>query len=316
MQEQSGSSPVAELWELPTWDEFYTNYVHANRPVILRGHAKKQRAFERWTDKYLANNWGSKMISAELAKSEERGGKSVEMELRDFVKEIYLESRKDELYGIIDFDSNKKAKADFDLPEPIACKEIMPQSLTLWMSSGGTTSVLHYDDAENFLMILAGNKSVMLVHQDEAQNLYAPIAKARGSSPVHQDNVDLENFPNFAKVKWLHGELQQGDTLYIPHTYWHQVNSIGRNLAANLWFGHRQDWEWWDPENGNEYDGTRFGQDGFGPFDKLKSRGPSRVPCTPIPEGWDLSKAKFMDERSFKGYIGKKRQKALKDGEL
>lgn len=316
MQEQGGFAPVAELAEMPSWNEFYANYVRRNQPVILRGHAKRHRAFERWTDEYLARHWGSKDVNAELAKSEERGGAGVAMPFRDFIKEIYLESRKDELYGIIDFDKDKKAKADFDLLEPIRCEEILPQSLTLWMSSGGTSSVLHFDDAENFLMILAGNKTVMLVHQDEAQNLYAPIAKNPGSSPVHQDHVDLESFPNFAKIKWLHGELGPGDTLYIPHTYWHQVNSFGRNLAANLWFGHRQDWQWWDPGNRDEYNGIRFGEDGFGSFDKLKARGPSQVPCTPLATEKDLSKLKFVDEESFKNYIGKKRRKASKNAEL
>ena len=40
-----------------------------------------------------------------------------------------------------------------------------PQSVTLWMSSGGTMSVLHNDDGENFLMLLDGTKSVPCFEQ-------------------------------------------------------------------------------------------------------------------------------------------------------
>ena len=79
----------------------------------------------------------------------------------------------------------------------------------------------------------------------------------------YQDFVDLVAFPRFANITWLHGEIEAGDILFIPHTYWHQacwhqlpaevggrglffhfpymaadgleVNSKGRNLAVNIW---------------------------------------------------------------------------------
>ena len=43
--------------------------------------------------------------------------------------------------------------------------QVWPQSVTLWMSSGGTMSVLHNDDGENFLMLLDGTKSVPCFEQ-------------------------------------------------------------------------------------------------------------------------------------------------------
>merc|ERR1711920_138817 len=95
------------------------------------------------------------------------------MLFRDFLRKIYEDKYRDKLYAVIDFESDRGALNDFDMPEPVGCKEVVPQSLTLWMSSGGTSSVLHEDDAENFLMLLAGSKDVMLVHQDHAQNIYA-----------------------------------------------------------------------------------------------------------------------------------------------
>lgn len=316
MQEQGSISPVEELSEVPSWSDFFRDYVRRNRPVVLRGHAASQRAYQLWTDDYLIKGWGAREVSVEVNKTEERGGPSVQMPLKRFIKEMYREERNEQYYAIIDFDNDARAKADFDLSSPLRCKEVVPQSLTLWMSSGGTKSVLHEDDAENVLMLLAGRKSVMLVHQDQARNIYAHVAEMHGTSPVHQDAVDLSAFPRFANVSWLHGELGPGDTLYIPHTYWHQVVSSGRNLAVNLWWGHREDWRWWDPKNPREYDARRFGTKGFTSFDKLKSRGPESVRCTPLPEGEDLSKVPFADEGSWAKYIQKKRREAKKRKEL
>ena len=43
--------------------------------------------------------------------------------------------------------------------------------------------------------------------------------------PVHgQDFVDLVAFPRFANITWQHGEIEAGDILFIPHTYWHQAS--------------------------------------------------------------------------------------------
>lgn len=317
MQEQGSSSPLEEFWGAPTWDEFFEKYVRANRPVVLRGHASGLRAFELWTDEYLVKAWGSRKIKVEVNKTEERGGPTVQMSLKRFIREMYKEKKQGEYYAIVDFERDPRALADYKLLAPLQCREIVPQSLTLWMSSGGTKSVLHEDDAENVLMMLAGRKTVMLVHQDQAQNIYANIAKLGGTSPVHQESVDLAAFPRFANVSWLHGELGPGDTLYIPHSYWHQVVSAGRNLAANLWWGHEEvDWRWWRPSNQEEYDARRFGSRGFPAFDGLKARSPAKVPCTPLPPGEDLRAARFVDEGKWKQYIEKRRRQAKGRGEL
>jgi len=307
MQEQDGASSIPELTELPTWVDFYRDFVRTNKPVVIRNHASMQRAFGLWTDEYLSKHWGSREISVEMNKTEERGGPSVQLTINQFLQEMYKEERQGEFYAIIDFDSDKKAKADYDMLAPINCTEVVPQSLTLWMSSGGTKSVLHQDDAENFLMLLAGKKKVMLVHQDQARNIYANIAEVHGTSPVHQDAVDLVSFPRFANVTWLSGELGPGDSLYIPHTFWHQVNSEGRNLAANLWWGHKElDWRWWRPRDEREYNPRMFSTQGALSFDAMKARSPTEVPCTPLPARKSLKNVRFVDEGSWKGYIAKR----------
>lgn len=306
MQELGLKKPVEVLTEVPDWQTFYQNYVRVNRPVVLRSAARAQRAFDKWTDDYLVDLWGQdKVIDIEMKKVEERGGPSVQWPFDKFVKEIYEADREDQLYAVIGLEDDE-ALADLDLPEPARCKEVWPQSVTLWMSSGGTMSVLHNDDGENFLMLLDGYKSVMLVHQDEAPNMYAHVAKVRGTSPVRQDAVDLENFPRFANITWLHGDMGPGDTLFIPHTYWHQVNSRGRNLGVNIWWSHAEDWRWWDLKR---YDATRFGTKDLPSFDAFKSDAVKDAKCTPLEDDLHLGEIKLVDERRTKAIIKKKRAK-------
>lgn len=316
MQQVGQSRPVQELAEVPNWEDFYTRFFRMNEPVVFRGAARGILAYSKWTDDYIRETWGKREVTVEINKTETRGGPSTEMLLDKFMDEMYKDSRADELYAVVSFDGDKKAMADLSLPAPIDCKETRPQSATLWMSSGGTSSVLHQDDAENVLMMFSGRKQVMLVHQDEAQKIYAPIAEVQGTSPVHQNWVDLVAFPQFANVSWISGEISAGDILYIPHTYWHQVVSFERNLALNLWWQNKEDWRWWDPENSNEYDPLKFGRDDFIPFNDLKERSVPTTVCTKLPPDHDLNKVKFMDEDKFKHYVAKMRRKALKKGEL
>lgn len=298
--------PIAELSEAPTWADFYQNYVRTNRPVVIRNHAREQPAFKLWTDQYLSKTWGSRLVNVEIQKVEERGGPTTRMTFADFLSEIYTTERKDELYAIVDFENDKKAKRDFWMPTPLTCEEIVPQSYTLWISAGGTSSVLHQDDADNFLMLLDGKKRVMLIHQDQANAVYAHIAERAGTSPVRQDFVDLQAFPRFAKVPWISAELRPGDTLFIPHSYWHQVESEGRNVALNLWWGHKADWEWW---TSHDWRPDVLGTPGHPSFDDLRAKSSLMMPCSLLPNNTDLNKVKFMDEDQWKQYVGKKQDR-------
>merc|ERR1712216_876926 len=133
-----------------------------------------------------------------------------------------------------------------------------------------------------------------------------------GTSAVFQDIVDHVLFPNFQKVHWLKAVLQAGDTLFIPHSYWHQVNSHGRNLAVNFWWGHTEDWRWWNPRNSSEWNVRGFGSPGAIPFDELKTRAPESLPCTPLPEGETMEHVKFVDEGAFKQYLTRQAKKEAK----
>eukprot|EP00927_Polykrikos_kofoidii_P074195 TRINITY_DN70173_c0_g1_i1.p1 TRINITY_DN70173_c0_g1~~TRINITY_DN70173_c0_g1_i1.p1 ORF type:complete len:392 (+),score=57.16 TRINITY_DN70173_c0_g1_i1:28-1176(+) len=314
MQEVGHKSAAQELSEVPSWDEFHEKYVRTNTPVVFRGAARKQRAFDKWTDEYLVGIWGNKgskrTVDVEIKKIEDRDGPKKEMSFQKFVKAMYKEKYNDKFYAIIGLENDPVALADLDLVEPTRCEEIWPQSVTLWMSAGGTQSVLHSDDAENFLSLLDGYKSVMLVHQDQTSNMYASIAKTPGTSAVQQDNVDMVSFPAFANISWLHAELGPGDTLYIPHTYWHQVNSKGRNLAVNVWWQHRDDFEWFD----ERYSNLAFGTGKLPPFEYYKAVGRERLQCTPLPAEQHMDTIEIVDEGETKDRFRTMREKAQREG--
>lgn len=307
MQDLPGSVAVDELAKTPSWEVLFENYVRLNKPVVMRGAMRDQPAFTLWTDEALKSALGGLRVDAETSKTETRGNPTQRMSLAELLGRMY----RDELYAVIPLEREGAALEHVFVPQPLDCKQVWPQSLTAWLSSGGTSSVLHQDDAENFLMLLDGQKSVMLVHQDLASEVYSDIAEHPGTSPVHQDSVDMVNFPRFANVTWSHATLNPGDALYIPHSYWHQVNSApGRNLALNMWWGHKQDFKWFSPYEKHKFDTTMFGREGW-EFDKIKAQA-SGFKCRAPKESQrrKMSQVEFVDEDAFKAYLDRKARRS------
>jgi len=59
-------------------------------------------------------------------------------------------------------------------------------------------------------------------------------------SPVDIKKPDLERFPMFSQTKPYQCNLMEGDVLYMPSFWWHEVQSRPnvdekRNVAVNFW---------------------------------------------------------------------------------
>ncbi|KAJ7382070.1 hypothetical protein OS493_037406 [Desmophyllum pertusum] len=50
--------------------------------------------------------------------------------------------------------------------------------------------------------------------------------------------VDFVKYPGLIDVEYYNVTMHAGDCLYIPHRWFHQVRSYGRNIAVNLWWQH------------------------------------------------------------------------------
>ena len=56
---------VDDLQEMPTPQEFWTNYVSPSKAVVLRGAAKQGRAFTLWTDDYMKDKFSGLEVRLE-----------------------------------------------------------------------------------------------------------------------------------------------------------------------------------------------------------------------------------------------------------
>ena len=135
--------------------------------------------------------------------------------------------------------------------------------LNIWISNGNTLGKLHFDPYDNFLCQLSGKKQLTLFEPHNNYNLYeGHIQEAILSynlqsnkfmqdkvldstsmvmSPVDIANPDIDRFFNFTKAIPMKCLLKEGDVLYMPAFWWHEVQSYPhekdrRNLAVNFWY--------------------------------------------------------------------------------
>jgi hypothetical protein len=117
-----------------------------------------------------------------------------------------------------------------------------PGQWKAWIGSGGHRAELHTDPDDNLLCLLWGSKLVTLMPFDVMKDIYigdfASGPYGVPSSLVDPGIPELERFPMFTRAMATARTvaLRPGDALYIPHHWWHYIESYGLNVAINHWW--------------------------------------------------------------------------------
>jgi len=125
-----------------------------------------------------------------------------------------------------------------------------------WYGRGGSKSVIHYDDQDNFNCMISGKKRFVMMHPkykkyfeahpNTNKNKFGWVdtqldRKAKGYGAffgkVDVDKMDLIKYPGWTKVKWWYVDLEAGDCLYLPYQWYHQVTAEPiRSINVHIWY--------------------------------------------------------------------------------
>lgn len=231
---------IETLTNYPSPQEFFSTYVKAKRPFLVKGGAKTQPAYKHWSDEYLANFRESmtSLVALEPKLKEDRTAKGYTSSFKKFLdtyktKPVYM------VNPVPPF-----LMKDVLIPSPLRCSntaEFIERNI-MWMSAGGTKSVLHLDNTDNINCLFRGTKEVLLIDPLKYKSL-VPIDKRKGGySSLDVEAVDFTKYPRLIDVEYVKASMEEGDCLYIPDKWYHQINSHGnknkQNIAVNIWFDH------------------------------------------------------------------------------
>jgi len=199
---------------------------------------------KNWSNEYLRQKIGHRRTIVEVS----------EDTTFEFYGEKY-EIREMNISQFLDLYDEKERKLHFylaqrdmvdDLPElredilepEFAFPPLHANKVLVWMGSGGQLTPLHFDSDETIMAMVDGSKKWLLYDPTMTKYLYpiVPSSFSACSSEVDLKNPDLEKFPHFAKTVNMTVTINKGDMFYLPAYWWHQVESIGRNIAVTFLF--------------------------------------------------------------------------------
>ncbi|XP_022288659.2 HSPB1-associated protein 1 homolog [Crassostrea virginica] len=118
---------------------------------------------------------------------------------------------------------------------------------TLWIGTEGCYTNCHYDTyGFNLVAQLQGRKRWVLFPPWEGVNLYPtriPYEESSVFSEVNIKNPDLQQHPLFKNARPYTVVLEPGQVLYVPHHWWHYVESLENSISVNTWIEIMEDSE-------------------------------------------------------------------------
>jgi hypothetical protein len=240
---------------------FFKKYVQGNRPVVISGVMEEWPARSRWSWSYLAEVAGG--CSGEVIVSQNglypdyvtqpSPMAKVEMPFTEFLRRAVPAEGEElpppvlgpgetyYLYGKSYLLDAVPALRD-DLRTP-ACLGGIPEPFQrLWISTPGCVTPLHYDLSNGFLCQVRGTKQVWLFDPAQIDRLYPRGEQFPGldnferQSRVDIHHPDYEAFPELRRAAALACTLREGDTLFIPSNWWHEVETLEPSISVQFAF--------------------------------------------------------------------------------
>ncbi|CAM9831640.1 unnamed protein product [Scytosiphon promiscuus] len=111
--------------------------------------------------------------------------------------------------------------------------------MNLWLGAMETTTNLHYDANHNLLFVIKGSKRVALLPPSMTAEIHAmPVfSESVNHAGLHDTALAALMASEEASQKGaMHIDVAEGEAVYIPEGWWHQVSSLPGTVAVNVWF--------------------------------------------------------------------------------
>ncbi|XP_074656672.1 uncharacterized protein LOC141909890 [Tubulanus polymorphus] len=221
--------------------DFWHKFVKHNLAASFRGVLKEKKDVtnltELWTDRYLKENYGSLDIEVTMKKEmvllRQPGFRVQKMKLSKFLKEYKYEDWY--LSSLVP----QPMINELRLPKMLQCSSMKKHLMEaeLWMSSGGTSSTVHYHADHDLHCIIDGRKDIIFIdpiYKDKFHMKERSPKSGSGYSTLDLEMVNMFKQADIADVPWVYTSIRKGDCVFIPAGVLHQVRSYGRSVSYAL----------------------------------------------------------------------------------
>ncbi len=226
--------------------EFASEYLVPNRPVILTDGLAPWKAVGRWTPAFFRDRYAEKIVTID----------KVSYSMREFIDRV-----ENSVPGhVAPYFRNREVRVEF--PELLA--DLTPSPVYIrpnWLrgpfypsagreaeiyigGAGGGFPFLHYDSNSThaFLAQIHGEKEAVLYAPEDTDFVYPKETPRHHSWITRVDPPDFTRFPLFARAVAHRGCLTPGSLLFLPNRWWHTARMLTPSITISHNVANRSNW--------------------------------------------------------------------------
>jgi len=146
------------------------------------------------------------------------------------------------LFSVSDLDGAMGSIID-DLSDGLAAmtdRQPDRQACGIWVGSEGVVTPLHHDAWTGLLFQMSGSKRILMFTPDDRPNLSFTSPFAVGDRwstlPGRSDDADPARHPRLAKATRYEATLEEGEVLFIPPFWSHEIEALEPNISIPFRF--------------------------------------------------------------------------------
>jgi hypothetical protein len=234
---------VDEMYE-PDRSRFNELYF-GKRPVIHKGAVINSPCYRKWTPDYLRAAIGGRTVNVKHSKtglyniSVGELYHNMSMPFGNALDLFTSTGPNNKSYYLQQYSIREyfpELLQDLDTPALNSPADLL-SALNFWIGGAGCVTQLHYDRDHNFLVQVRGRKALTLFAPEDSGYLYPNTdSEYAHVSRIELENADKNKFPLFDQATPFYCLLEEGDALYLPPYWWHQVRSLEMCINVNYWW--------------------------------------------------------------------------------
>lgn len=219
-------------------EDFYTQYIKKQKPVVIQKLTQDWPAYEKWNLNYIKTIAGDKIVplydDRPVSHKDGFNAAHASMKMADYID---LLQSKPTNYRIFLYELMKEVPIlQNDFKWPNIGLRLVKQLPMLFFGGENSKVFMHYDiDYSNILHFhFHGKKQCMLFAPDQTPYLYKVPHALITREDIDFDNPDFEKFPALKKAQGLITTLNHGEMLYMPEGYWHYMKYLTPGFSMSL----------------------------------------------------------------------------------
>jgi hypothetical protein len=242
-----------------TFEEFVREYREPRRPVILTDAIRDWPALKKWYPEFFKEHYGSTLVTVD---GRYGAGKQQPQSLHMLIDRILGSSHTAPgpyLKNLNLVDHHPELRADISPIPRYAFPNWLMGPLSGKLDSrfhrgeaeihiggqGAAFPSMHYDygHIHSFLSQIYGRKLIKAISPAQTRFVYPQTGENHHGSRIPDiDNVDYEQFPLFAHAVLLVGELEPGDSFFMPAGWWHTTRMSSVSITTSYNFANASNW--------------------------------------------------------------------------